>query len=111
MSAPPKKGFAAFIRPPMPGSLPAAEDAEPAAVTTMSVPRPIEQPPERTRHITSSGRVRTHTANRMLPGVTLRLSEERWERLKMLSIQERRPIQDILGEALDAYMKRRGLPW
>jgi hypothetical protein len=47
----------------------------------------------------------------MLPGVTLRLSEEKWERLKMLSIQERRPIQDILGEALDGYMKGRGLPW
>ena len=29
----------------------------------------------------------------------------------MLSIQERRPIQEILGEALDAYIRGRGLRW
>jgi hypothetical protein len=39
------------------------------------------------------------------------MTENRWERLKMLSIQERRPIQEILGEALQDYMRRRGLPW
>jgi hypothetical protein len=41
----------------------------------------------------------------------LRLAEDRWERLKMLSLQERRPIQEILGDAMEAYMKARGLPW
>jgi len=67
--------------------------------------------PERIRQVTSTGRVRTHSANRQLPGVTLRLAEDRWERLKMLSLQERRPIQEILGDAMEAYMKARGLPW
>jgi hypothetical protein len=66
---------------------------------------------ERTRVVTGTGRVRTYTASRNLPGVTLRLTEDRWERLKMLSIQERRPIQEILGEALDGYMRGRGLRW
>jgi len=67
--------------------------------------------PERTRVVTPTGRVRTYTASRNLPGVTLRLSEQRWERLKLLSIQQRRPIQEILGEAIDDYMRARGLPW
>ncbi len=65
----------------------------------------------RQRVRTSTGRVRTYSASRSLPGVTLRLSEERWERLKLLSVQERRPIQEILGEAMDAYMRGRGLRW
>ena len=65
----------------------------------------------RIRQVTSTGRVRTYSANRQLPGITLRLSEERWERLKMMSIQERRPLQDILGEAMERYMRERGLPW
>lgn len=67
--------------------------------------------PDRTKIVTSTGRVRTYTASRNLPGVTLRLPEDRWERLKLLSIQERRPMQEILGEALDAYMRTRGLQW
>ena len=66
---------------------------------------------ERFRVVTTTGRIRTYTASRNLPGVTLRLTEQRWERLKMLSIQERRPIQEILGEAMDNYMRLRGLPW
>ena len=66
---------------------------------------------ERTREVTSTGRVRTHSANRQLPGITLRVNEERWEKLKMMSMQERRPLQEILGEALERYMKERGLPW
>jgi hypothetical protein len=66
---------------------------------------------ERTRVVTSTGRVRTYTASRSLPGVTLRMSESRWERLKLLSIQERRPIQEILGEAMADFMRARGLPW
>ena len=66
---------------------------------------------ERTRVVTSTGRVRTYTASRNLPGVTLRMSEARWERLKLLSIQERRPIQEILGEAMADFMRARGLPW
>jgi hypothetical protein len=67
--------------------------------------------PPRTHVVTPTGRVRTYTASRNLPGVTYRMTENRWERLKMLSIQERRPIQEILGEALQDYMRRRGLPW
>jgi hypothetical protein len=100
-----KKGFSAFLRP--------VAAAEPSpALPSPDVPLLREvTPPERVRHVTSTGRVRTYSANRQLPGVTLRLSEDRWERLKVLSIQERRPIQDILGEAMDAYMKGRGLPW
>lgn len=101
MSAPPKKGFSAFLRPT------SAPETGPPDLDSKA-PEPT---PERIRQVSSTGRVRTHTANRMLPGVTLRLSEEKWERLKILSIQERRPIQDILGEALDGYMKGRGLPW
>lgn len=120
MSTPPKKGFASFIRPMPPEEPPAAIEPSPRPMPQLQPPTlaPLPQsqplsPPlqERVRHITSTGRVRTHSANRMLPGVTLRLSEERWERLKMLSIQERRPIQDILGEAMDAFMRSRGLPW
>jgi hypothetical protein len=99
----PKRSFAAFLKPADvgPGRPPAPEPADIAP----------EVPAERVRHVTSTGRVRTYSATRNLPGVTLRLSETRWERLKMLSIQERRPIQDILGEAMDAYMRHRGLPW
>lgn len=110
MSAPPKKGFTAFIRPATLEPETVA-DSTPPEPTVVPIPRPAEPSPERIRHVTSTGRVRTHSANRMLPGVTLRLTEDRWERLKMLSIQERRPIQDILGEALEGYMKVRGLPW
>ena len=99
----PKRSFAAFLKPasagPVKPSMPAPADIAP------------DVPAERIRHVTSTGRVRTYSATRSLPGVTLRLSETRWERLKMLSIQERRPIQDILGEAMDAYMRHRGLPW
>ena len=103
-----KKSFSAFLRP-----VAAAESPPDVPVLReVTPPEPGEAPlPERVRHVTSTGRVRTYSANRQLPGVTLRLSEDRWERLKMLSIQERRPIQDILGEAMDAYMKSRGLPW
>ena len=86
-----------------PGSIP----APPPTTAVAAAPAPVE----RIRTVTSTGRVRTHSANRQLPGVTYRVSEERWERLKMLSIQERRPIQDILGEAMEAYMRSRGLPW
>jgi predicted DNA-binding protein len=91
-------GEPAAAPPPAPPPAAAAADSPPAA-------------PERIRQVTSTGRVRTHSANRQLPGVTLRLPEDRWERLKMLSLQERRPIQEILGDAMEAYMKTRGLPW
>jgi hypothetical protein len=100
----PKKTFSAFLKPAVPGPV------APSTLEPVSTPPP-EAPAERIRHVTSTGRIRTYSAARSLPGVTLRLSETRWERLKMLSIQERRPIQDILGEALDAYMIKRGLPW
>ena len=99
----PKRSFTAFLKP---------TDAAPAKPATAEPAHNTpEVPPERIQHVTSTGRVRTYSATRSLPGVTLRLSETRWERLKMLSIQERRPIQDILGEAMDAYMRQRGLPW
>ncbi len=140
MSGTHKKGFAAFLRqaqpepepaPPLPPrSAEAAPPPPPVATSALAppgegpqlhiVPPPSAAPPpaavppapaERIRTVTSTGRVRTYSANRQLPGVTYRTSEERWERLKMLSIQERRPIQDIIGEAMDAYMKGRGLPW
>ena len=101
-----------------PAAAPIAQADAASALAAPPVPLPSESPPgipasppERIRQVTSTGRVRTHTANRQLPGVTLRLSEARWERLKMLSLQERRPIQEILGDAMDAYMKVRGLPW
>ncbi len=87
----------------------AAPPSAPLPEPPAAAPPPV--PVERIRTVTSTGRVRTHSANRQLPGVTYRVSEERWERLKMLSIQERRPIQDILGEAMEAYMRNRGLPW
>jgi hypothetical protein len=96
-----KKSFANFLKPVAPES-----SSEAAPAPAESLPQP-----DRIRHVTPAGRVRTYSANRALPGVTLRLSEDRWERLKMLSIHERRPIQDILGEAMDAYMQKRGLPW
>ena len=101
--SPPKRSFATFLNPAGAGPVKPPMQ-EPADITP-------EVPAERIRHVTSTGRVRTYSATRSLPGVTLRLSETRWERLKMLSIQERRPIQDILGEAMDAYMRQRGLPW
>ncbi len=121
-----KKGFNAFIRPIASSSDPEAVEGEgrggapalspglsdgmAARSRTASI-QPPEQDGGRIRQVTSTGRVRTYSANRELPGITLRLSEERWERLKMMSIQERRPLQEILGEAVEHYMKMRGLPW
>ncbi|MDQ2803133.1 MAG: hypothetical protein M3Y41_10770 [Pseudomonadota bacterium] len=115
-----KKGFSAFLRTPEVGDVSAVEVSEAAAraasgsqggapVSDATSAAPTMG--ERIREVTPSGRVRTYSATRQLPGVTLRLSEERWERLKMLSIQQRRPIQDILGEATEMYMRARGLPW
>src|SRR5690242_13310132 len=109
-----KRSFSAFLRPSATElTSPAEEESPPqSAATLRSVEPPAAAPtPERIRYVTSTGRVRTHSANRQLPGVTLRLSEDRWERLKLLSVQERRPIQEILGEAMDGYMRGRGLPW
>jgi len=125
-----KKSFSQFLRPAgQMESPPAAPPPPPSAQTTElplaagraapagHLPTPAENSPspagspQRIRQVTATGRVRTYSANRALPGVTLRLPEERWERLKMLSIQERRPIQDILGEAIEGFMRARGLPW
>jgi hypothetical protein len=126
MSGTQKKGFAAFLKPaapvpatPEPAPPPVLREVPPAqppseepAPVPAAAAAPMAAPqPERIRQVTSTGRIRTHSASRQLPGVTLRLSEQRWERLKMLSLQERRPIQDILGDAMDAYMTGRGLPW
>ncbi len=104
LSAPPQLGVAPLDR----------EGREPDPAPSPALPLAAAMqppPPERIRQLTSTGRVRTHSANRQLPGVTLRLAEDRWERLKMLSLQERRPIQEILGDAMEVYMKVRGLPW
>ena len=123
-----KKGFGAFIRPQIAPTVEAptvkrkSREAVPAHgrgssdVSLSEQPQmvstqPAKQGGDRIQHVTSTGRVRTYSANRQLPGITLRLSEERWERLKMMSIQERRPLQEILGEAMDRYMQERGLPW
>ena len=117
-----KKGFGDFVRRPA-GAADLADggsrDASATGQRSGSPPTPPAQPSapeppyggERIREVTSTGRVRTYSASRQLPGITLRVTEERWEKLKMMSIQERRPLQEILGEALDRYMKDRGLPW
>jgi len=109
-----KKGFAQFIRP-VPEA--AAEGragtvANPAQTGAGSdVPTIPQGDDGRIRTVTSTGRVRTFSASRQLPGITLRVTEERWERLKMMSIQERRPLQEIVSEAMERYMRERGLPW
>jgi len=119
-----KKGFGDFVRSPAPAPAEQITDNgfrdAPAARQRSDAPAmsPVQPPApntsggsERIREVTSTGRVRTYSATRQLPGITLRVTEERWEKLKMMSIQERRPLQEILGEALDRYMKERGLPW
>jgi hypothetical protein len=121
MSGTPKRSFTSFVRSAAVPSAPAAEPAQPESPPELRTPEAEAKPdpregqgPEesnRTRMITSTGRVRTYTASRNLPGVTLRMTESRWERLKLLSIQERRPIQEILGEAMADFMRSRGLPW
>jgi hypothetical protein len=121
MSGTPKRSFTSFVRPPAVPSVPIAEppqaESPPEPRTPEAKPQPDlreGQGPEegdRTHIVTSTGRIRTYTASRNLPGVTLRMTESRWERLKLLSIQERRPIQEILGEAMADFMRSRGLPW
>ena len=96
---------------PSDAGLPEGRHPAPAQIERPEVEDTGEGGDGRQRVRTSTGRVRTYSASRSLPGVTLRLSEERWERLKLLSVQERRPIQEILGEAMDAYMRGRGLRW
>ena len=122
MSGAGKRTFTSFVRPATAHAAqtptePAQPDPPPTVHSNTTV-REIEadggegrEVRERTRVVTSTGRVRTYTASRNLPGVTLRMSEARWERLKLLSIQERRPIQEILGEAMADFMRARGLPW
>ena len=118
MSGAGKRTFTSFVRPAIAHAAQTpTEPAQPDPPPTEQV-REIEadggegrEGGERTRVVTSTGRVRTYTASRNLPGVTLRMSEARWERLKLLSIQERRPIQEILGEAMADFMRARGLPW
>ena len=125
MSGPGKRTFASFVKPA--GTVAANNPPEPTqsdisgfarSTVVAEAPRSIDagagqgsDTQERLRVVTPSGRVRTYTASRSLPGVTLRMTEVRWERLKLLSIQERRPIQEILGEAMADFMRARGLPW
>jgi hypothetical protein len=111
MSTPTRKGFSQFLRQPSQAPVPDQPQPKHGPATIPASPADPEPAPGRIRRVTSTGRVRTHVANRDLPGVTLRLNEERWERLKILSVHERRPIQEILGEAVAEYMDRRGLPW
>ena len=42
--------------------------------------------------------------------VTVRLDPERYERLKMHGVRQRRSNQEILVEALDAFLAARGVP-
>jgi hypothetical protein len=122
-----KKGFAAFVRPVSDATGAATPESGGRAGRQASdggrgdgqggVPsnhrckdRDV-QDDGRVRTVTSTGRVRTFSASRLLPGITLRVTEERWERLKMMSIQERRPLQEIVSEAMEQYMRERGLPW
>lgn len=122
-----KKGFAAFVRPVLDSRGAAAQEAgDRAGAQALDGVRGDGQSGVPSRHhggdgnvqddgrirtVTSTGRVRTFSASRLLPGITLRVTEERWERLKMMSIQERRPLQEIVSEAMEQYMRERGLPW
>jgi len=109
-----KKGFAQFIRPvpEIAAEGRAGTATSPAQAGARSgAPSNPQGDDGRIRTVTSTGRVRTFSANRQLPGITLRVTEERWERLKMMSIQERRPLQEIVSEAMEQYMRERGLPW
>lgn len=116
-----KKGFASFIRPvrnsrdvlasDSDGGAGRIEASQPQAEGRSKAPSVRQDDDGRIRTTTSTGRVRTFSASRQLPGITLRVTEERWERLKMMSIQERRPLQEIVSEAMDLYMRERGLPW
>lgn len=38
---------------------------------------------------------------------TLRLTEALWERLKIASVRERRPMKAIIVEAIEAYLRDR----
>lgn len=58
---------------------------------------------------TQLGKARPGKAN--LPTITFRVSQEKWERLKILCIQERTTIQALAETAFEAEFKRRGLPW
>ena len=118
MSGAGKRTFTSFVRP-----------ATAHAAQTLTEPAQPDPPPtEQVREIEADGGGRgrgrrgggrawlprpaafgLYTASRNLPGVTLRMSEARWERLKLLSIQERRPIQEILGEAMADFMRGTGL--
>ena len=118
MSGTGKRSFASFVRPATAAAQTPTEPTQPNPQQSAGIEREVEPSAgqgsdiaERTRVVTPTGRVRTYTASRNLPGVTLRISEARWERLKHLSIQERRPIQEILGEAMADFMRARGLPW
>ncbi len=46
-----------------------------------------------------------------LPTITFRVTQEQWERLKMLAIQDRTTLQNIAEQAFFSEFKRRGLPW
>ena len=46
-----------------------------------------------------------------LPTITFRVTQEQWERLKMLAIQDRTTLQNLAEQAFAEEFKRRGLPW
>lgn len=46
-----------------------------------------------------------------LPTITFRVTQEQWERLKMLAIQDRTTLQNIAEQAFASEFKKRGLPW
>lgn len=43
-------------------------------------------------------------------GLTIRLSPEAWEQLRLLGFKQRRPAHDILIESLNDYFRAQGLP-
>ena len=52
-----------------------------------------------------------HPGKVSLPTITFRVTQEQWERLKMLAIQDRTTLQNLAEQAFSEEFKRRGLPW
>jgi len=72
--------------------------------------RPEEEPKVGEEGSTKSiGRARPGKV--ALPTITFRVTQEQWERLKMLAIQDRTTLQNIAEQAFSSEFKRRGLPW
>ena len=104
MSGTGKRSFTSFVRPATAAAQTPTELTQPNPQQAAGIEREVEPSAgqgsdiaERTRVVTPTGRVRTYTASRNLPGVTLRMSEARWERLKHLSISGATPYPGNSG--------------